>query len=214
MVTIACVLKTGGWRNKNNVVEYTPEHVQWLSRMVADHVTIPHRFVCLSDVSVDGVETIPLQDDLPGWWSKMEMFRDLDQAFYLDLDTVIVRNIDHIVSHPHKFTVLRNLSSTDRDRIGSGLMAWNGDYSSLYYKFIKQRERHMAECVVPQMWGDQGFIQAHHKNFDRIQDLFPGQVMGFKTQLNRGDPTHDCRIVVFNGEPKPWEVDRGWIPKC
>lgn len=214
MKNIVCVLKTGGWNNRNMRVEYKPEHVQWLARMVKRHVHIDHRFVCLSDVAVDGVETIPLRDELPGWWSKMCLFREFDQAFYLDLDTVITGNIDHMVSHSHDFTVLRNFSSTDKSRIGSGLMAWGRDLSGLYNEFMRDPQRHMRECVTSEMWGDQGFIQAHYAgHMDRFQDLFPGQVVSFKTDLHRGDPRRDNRIVCFHGKPKPQDVNKRWVPK-
>lgn len=213
MKNIVCVLKTGGWKNRHIAVEYRPEHVQWMGRMVAKHVTVPHRFVCMSDVDVPDVETIPLRDDLPGWWSKMCLFREFDQAFYLDLDTVIVGNIDHMVSHEHDFTVLRNFSTTDKRRIGSGLMAWGRDLSGLYRKFMEKPQHYIKTCVTPECWGDQGFIQAHYAGrMDRFQDLFPGEVVSFKTDLKRGDPLPQNKIVCFHGKPKPQDERRAWIP--
>lgn len=214
MKNIVCVLKTGGWKNRHMSVEYRPEHVQWMARMVAEHVTVPHRFVCMSDVDVPGVETIPLLDNLPGWWSKIEMFREFEQAFYLDLDTVITGNIDHMIMHEHDFTVLRNFSSTDKNRIGSGLMAWNEYMISLYIRFMTKPEHYMRICVTSECWGDQGFIQSHYEGrMDRFQDLFPGQVVSFKTDLKRGDPSPQNKIVCFHGKPKPQDVKRGWIPE-
>ena len=56
------VLRSGG--------EYGPRHVQWLARQIPG-------LVCLSDRKVEGVETIPLRHDWPGWWAKMEMFSDV-----------------------------------------------------------------------------------------------------------------------------------------
>ena len=213
MKNIVCVLKSGGWHNRHMKVEYRPENVQWMARMVAKHVHTQHRFVCLSDVDVPGVETIALRDNLPGWWSKIEMFREFDQAFYLDLDTVIHGDITHMVEYDHDFTVLRNFSSTDKRRIGSGLMAWGRDLSGLYQEFMRDPQRHMRECVTSEMWGDQGFIQANYAGeFDRFQDLFPGQVVSFKTDLKRGDPSTQNKIVCFHGKPKPQDVRKPWIP--
>lgn len=214
MKNIVCVLKTGGWKNRHMSVEYRPEHVQWMARMVAEHVTVPHRFVCMSDVTVEGVETIPLLDNLPGWWAKMCLFREFEQAFYLDLDTVITSNIDNMIMHQHDFTVLRNFSSTDKNRIGSGLMAWDRDLSALHDEFMKDSKRHMRECTTSEKWGDQGFIQHHYEgSMDRFQYLFPGEVVSFKTDLKRGDPSPQNKIVCFHGKPKPQDVKRGWIPK-
>lgn len=213
MKTVACVLKSGGWRNRSMRVEYTPAHVRWLRDMVARHLRVPHRFVCLTDVPVQGVDTLPLRDGLPGWWSKMELFREFDEAFYLDLDTVIVGDITPLVTHAHRFTVLRNLSIKADGRIGSGLMAWNGDYSHLHREFMAAPEKHMAECTTPAKWGDQGFIQSAQKERDYFQDLFPGWIKSFKFDLNRGNPTRDCRVVCFHGMPKPWDSAKSWVPE-
>lgn len=217
MRTIACVLRAGVFRNRRAVVRYKPEHVQWLQRMVRRFVRVPHRFLCLTNVAIPDVEVIPLRDDLAGWWSKMELFRELDQAFYVDLDTVIVGDITEMVEHPHRFTVLRNLSSTATNRIGSGVMAWEGDCSHLYREFMSDAKRHMAECVTSEKWGDQGFIQsvqASRDGWEYFQDLFPGQIRSFKVDMRqRGNPPDDCRIVCFHGQPKPWEHRAAWVPE-
>jgi hypothetical protein len=211
--TIVCVLKTGGWRNRHMAVEYTPDNVRWLRDQLPGKVGCDYRFVCLSDVPIAGVDVIPLRDALPGWWSKMELFREFAHAFYVDLDTVIVGNITKMVRHRHEFTVLRNLTRPESGQIGSGLMAWSGDYSRLYRAFMADPDRHMAECVTTQKWGDQGFIQSKMQRFDYFQDLFPGAVVSYKADLLKvKDPGLDCRIVCFHGAPKPFDVRHSWVP--
>ncbi len=218
MKTIACVLKTGVFRNRHMKVVYTPDHVRWLRDQVAEFVQIPHRFVCFSNIHVQGVDVIPLRDDLPGWWSKLEMFRELEQAFYLDLDTVLTRDITPMIQYPHQFTVLRNLSSTDRSRIGSGVMAWRGDLSHLYHEFMRAPQQYMDECTVPECWGDQGFIQktqSRYTGWHYFQNLWPGWIRSYKIDFMRTGvmvPADDCRIVCFHGEPRPWQTDHYWVP--
>lgn len=213
---VAVVLKTGGWRNRTFRVEYTPAHVRWVRDMVAKHLTIPHEFVCLSDVDIEGVCTVPFRHDWAGWWGKIELFRhDLfvgERVFYLDLDTVIVDNINHIVGHDHKFTTLRNMSSPKTDRIGSGVMAWHGDLSEIYKTFRADPDMYMRKCQTSECWGDQGFIQPFARKCDRFQDLFPNEIVSFKTNLNHGDPAPENKIVCFHGLPKPQEIKRSWIP--
>lgn len=58
-------------------VEYGPEHVRWLRDQIPGKLGTAYRFVCLSDIQIFGVDVIPLRDDLPGWWSKLELFREL-----------------------------------------------------------------------------------------------------------------------------------------
>jgi hypothetical protein len=75
---IACVLKSGlfkPWGHKDYTVQYGPHHVLWLREQFARQLSAPHRFICLTDMDIPGVEPRPLRDDLPGWWSKMELFR-------------------------------------------------------------------------------------------------------------------------------------------
>lgn len=214
MTTIACVLKTGVWKNRHMKITYSAKHVRWLKGM-ADKFCGAHRFVCLTDTQIDGIETLPLKDNLPGWWSKMELFREFDDAFYLDLDTVITGDLSELVSHPHKFTALRNFSSKPNNkRMGSGVMAWRGDYRFLYDAFMKDPRKVMNEFVVSHRWGDQGFISERLEgSFDRFQDLFPGQIVSQKTDMKNNVLPPDARIVCFHGKPKPWDVKADWIPK-
>jgi hypothetical protein len=190
---IYTVLRSGG--------EYGPRHVQWLARQVAQHCTLQYRLVCLSDVEIEGVETEPLKNDWPRWWPKLELFKR-ERGFFLDLDTVIVGNIDALVSHPHTFTALQDFYFPQR--MGSGLMAWGGNYRHLHDGFSMEKA-----C----RGGDQAFILPRVKKWDRWQALFPGAVHSYKATLNRKDPPPSARIVCFHGKPRPWEVKHDWIPE-
>lgn len=95
-ITVACVLKSGG--------RYTPIWAQRLKAMVARNLTLPHRFICLSDADVPGIETIPLRHGWHRWWSKIELFgpalQDCERALYLDLDTLPVGSLDEVALYP------------------------------------------------------------------------------------------------------------------
>ncbi len=65
-LTIACVLRSGG--------RYSPIWVRRLKAMVAKNLSLPHEFVCLTDMNVDGVDTILLRKCWPKWWSKIELW--------------------------------------------------------------------------------------------------------------------------------------------
>lgn len=204
MLTVACVLKTGVWKNMTKKVEYKPEHVARLAAQVKKHLTLPHEFVCLSDVPVS-VPRVELIHNWPGWWSKMELYRPglfPGRTLYLDLDTTVVGNINHFFDRD-QFTVLMNLSSKKRDRIGSGILYWSGDQSYLYETFKGAPIRYMEEYSKDShRWGDQGFLQEHLKNWVLWQDVFPNQVRSQKL-----DPPHvEDRIICAHGKPKPWDV--------
>jgi len=218
MATIACVLHTAPFLNASAkaTVRYKENQVQWLKNQIETHCTVPHRFVCLTNLNkIKGVETIKLRHNWPGWWSKMELFANFDECFYVDLDTVIVGNIDHIVTHPHKFTVLDNISRPDFNRIGSGLMAWSENNADLYRAFKVNPHKWMNKYVTAHRWGDQGFIQDRLKEYDLFQALFPGEIVSYKREVEgQSKPPFNSKIVIFSGKIKPWDVAESWVPRC
>jgi hypothetical protein len=203
VLTIACVFKTGG--------EYRADAVRALIAGVRANLTVEHRVVCLTDSEEDlGCGVVPLHHGWPGWWSKIELFRPgalpHGQKFYLDLDTIVVRNIDGLVDG-HPFTLLKNFWADDR--IGSGLMAWSADLSAIYDRFVEDAERHMAEYVTTEKWGDQGFIRFNSPiTWERWQDRLPGKVVSFKRHcVPISRIPEDAAIVCFHGAPRPWQLN-------
>jgi hypothetical protein len=222
MYTIACVLKhKGDFYNHRRKVEYDVGDVQWLAEHVAEHVTLPCRFVCLSDVELglDCVERVPLLENWPGWWSKLELFRPglfTGNVLYLDLDTAVIGNIDDWLRLPTGggFWMLSGLTEglLRRDQYGSGVMAWNGDYSHLYRAFKADSETHMATYVEALRWGDQGFIAEHQPDKRKLQESLPGQLISYKIDYLQGKPLDGVKIVCFHGKPKPKQVSHSWLP--
>lgn len=199
-LTVVCVLKSGG--------QYRAEHVGLLHKQVEKHLTLPHRFVCLSDVPVP-CERIPLEHGWSGWWSKIEIFRPglfEGPAFYLDLDTVVIGKIDDLAGADHGFTILHSMSRPAFP--GSGLMAWSVDLSKIYDAFRADPARWMRHCTTPDCWGDQGFIFKHTPvKPEYWQDRFPGRVVSYKVHCrpNGGRVPKGAGIVCYHGTPKPWE---------
>lgn len=222
MIVVTCVFKTGDFYNNGNLVKYTPKHVQWLAKQVKEHLTIPYRFVCLSDVNVPNVKTFPLVNNWNGWWSKLELFRPglfYDKVFYLDLDTVIINNINHIVEYPHSFTTLKQISQARwENNMGSGVMCWNPnerkDLTNVYNIFKQDSDKYIKEYITKDKWGDQRFIQDHIEDYPEFfQTLFPNEFVSYKKDLNYNDPKPGNKIVVFHGNNKPEHYDKPWIPK-
>lgn len=201
MLTVATVLKSGGI--------YTPEWVAKLKAGVEKHLTLPHRFVCLSDVEVP-CERIPLEHNWPGWWSKLELFRLDGPVLYFDLDTAIVGDLSEIAEQAEKwtFTLLRDFYRLG-DALGSGMMSWNVDLRRLYDEF----------ALDPNGWqkrigsaGDQGFIEqnVNLKGVSRWQDVCGNQVASFKVHCREKQVVpKGTRVVCFHGEPKT--LNLSWL---
>lgn len=200
-LTVACVLRSGG--------EYRPEHVLRLRDQVAKWLFLPHEFVCLTDRPVAGVRCVLLRHDWPGWWSKIELFRPgvlTGAVLYLDLDTLIVGPLHDLVLG-HRFTVLRNVwVDPPHERIGSAVMAWDGDLSAIYEAFRADPVGFMTEGTTKDNLGDQGFIQRHSPvPMARWQDLHPGRIVSWRRDCRAGVPA-GASIVCFGGPVRPWTV--------
>lgn len=204
---IACVLKSGGI--------YRPEHVQRLAaQMRAAAPSEP--FVCLSDVSVDGVTVMPLIHGWPGWWSKAELFRpDVfpagERVLFADLDTLVVGDLADLLARREAFLALgdfyRRPPLQEGRGLGSGLMRWTaGDQTELYVRFCVDAQNLMRRYA---RGGDQAFIERHRiEQVTFWEDVVPGQVVSYKVHCRQGVPA-SARVVCFHGTPKPWEISSG-----
>lgn len=205
IVTVACVLRSGG--------EYKPEHVLHLRDGVRKWLLMPHRFVCLTDTPIEGVNCILLKHNWPRWWAKLELFRFglFDgPVLYIDLDSLIVGPLDDIATGNY-FTVLRNVwAEPSSARIGSGVMAWTGDHSQIYRAFLGDAERWMRTPQTRDNWGDQGFLQRHLPiGAERWQEKFPGRVVSWRADCGGhadGVPA-EASIICFGGPARPWNTE-------
>lgn len=197
MITLKTVLKSGGI--------YKPEHVQRILGQLDRYVDCPAKFVCYSDVPIDGVTVRPLLHDWPGWWSKIEMFRDIGDSFYIDLDMTIQGNITDIVMVNSDFMALRNMTPRISG-IGSAMLKWRGDYTRLYKEFVDNTglhiSRHGKDKLGTSMLGDQGYIFNYSVSpyfgfrIDAFQDKFPNRIKKFN------EPGGD--VKVYYGKNRPW----------
>lgn len=90
MKTVACLLWIGDQNFEGRRYDKT-----WVYRLrdeVKRRLSCKYRFVCFSDHTIPGIETIPLRTDWRGWWAKMELFNPAhadvlgERCLYLDLD--------------------------------------------------------------------------------------------------------------------------------
>jgi hypothetical protein len=205
--TVACVYKPGAGFNAS--------YVYRLQDGFARHCT-GHRFVCLTNEKLTGVETIPLETKRPGWWLKTELFRPglfEGQVFYSDLDTMIVGDVTDMVHHRHTFTMLSDPYRPERTA-NSSLMAWRAS-PALDFLFTGWRQDHVDEYSKSfDRWGDQAYFYERMQPVDRIDRLFPDRIFSYKHHIRRpGRVPATASIVYFHGKPRPadigWQLPRG-----
>lgn len=204
--TVLCVLKSGG--------DYDAEYVRKLRDGVARHLTMPHRFVCLSDVDVP-CERIPLKHGWPGWWSKLEIFRPgviTGPTLYLDLDTVIVADLDDVASIQDDFAML-NIREKDVRVGNSGAMWIAKPFPHVYERFaekpdywIDYHERHAHDRYM----GDQAFISDCFDDIPKLNRALPGFFKSYKYDKCQDFVPQGCAVVCFGGYPRPAQAG-GWV---
>lgn len=199
MTTIACVLRSGG--------AYTPEWVWALKRGLARHAP-PHTFVCLTDTPAAlGPWAVPLRHPWPGWWAKLALFEPglfTGPVLYLDLDTLVVGDLADLCSYAGPLALLSDFYRPACAQ--SGVMAWTpGDVTAATWEaWFRSPKAHMRRYR-----GDGEWLHAYTDRPDRIQDLFPGQVVSYKVHASGGPPT-GARLVCGHGRPKWNEPRAGW----
>jgi hypothetical protein len=208
-LTVLCVLKSGG--------DYDAEYVRKLRDSVARHLTIPHRFVCLSDVPVP-CERIPLKHGWKGWWSKIEVFRPdvvTGPTLYLDLDTIVVDDLDRVAAIPYEFAML-NIREKDTKVGNSGAMWLTKPFPHVYERFaekpdywIDYHERNAKDRYM----GDQAFISDCFPAIPKLHHALPGFFRSYKYDRCQEEIPAGCAVVCFGGPPRPAQAG-GWVKQA
>lgn len=199
MITVACVLRSGG--------DYDPSWVYALHRGVSRHLQ-DFEFLCLTDTPV-AVPWVPLLHGWRGWWSKAELFRPglfQGPVLYFDLDTLIVGELEELASYrgPHA-----RLSDFYQPNLAaSGVMAWTPGLhtEAIYNAALKLNGR------FPSGRSDYWYAKVAPK-VDRLQQLYPGQLVSFKAHARQGPPAA-ARVVCGHGRPRFSDPAAGWAHRA
>ena len=204
MINIVCLK----WGSK-----YNSDYVNKLYSAVDRNTSKSFKFWCVTENTQGldpNVRVIDLDTSygLEIWWNKIMLFSDSmpfapgEQIFYVDLDTLITGNIDHMLTDEvPDIVVLRDFYhgiAKTASNIGSGLMSWkHGAYNNIWSEFIKDPQA-AIRSVRPH--GDQHWIESQIRAWYYWQDLFPDQVVSFKVHCGSGLP-QNAKIVCYHGKP-------------
>lgn len=200
MTTVACVLKAGG--------DFGPEYVHALKRGLDRCMPAGScEFAVLTDVAgLPGGR--PLKYGWKGWWSKLELFRPgafTGRVLYMDLDTLIVGDLGDLCSYEGEFAGIRSLMHGKGGKLQSGVMAWTP--GPVTWALWEAFTRNPAASMKAR--GDGEWIAAHVEKADRLNDLYPGQIVSTKVEAKKGIPPN-ARLVCLHGRPRPHEARAGW----
>lgn len=195
---------------------FTVKHVQALARQVERYAPLDD-FICITNEKVPGVECWPNRNKWPGWWVKFEAFSPeiKGDILYMDIDTVIQGSLADI-TRQRKLTLLRDFYR-DGKRLAEGLQASlmllpEKDRADPWEYFSKNPRSYMETYKTK---GDQPLLERYYMSHaKRWQDVVPGQIVSWKVNCGGGNafqkPTipADARVIIFHGQPRPFDVDQ------
>lgn len=201
MLTVLCVWSGG----------FSAEYVTRLQASVRARLRTPHRFVCLTNESVPGVECMKPAHDWTGWWGKVEIFNPslpFSRVLYIDLSVVITGDITEMAAQEGVVITKDFYHGTPSQSV---LLYSVGDFAATYADFMSDPELWMQRGDRREApdFGDQILMNRTPTPHMRYwQDVLPGQLVSYKVDCQSGIPPN-ARIVKFHGKPKPHDV--GWL---
>ena len=227
MKNVLCVK----WGNK-----FSAEYVNKLYSMVERHLSLPHRFVCLTEDPTglnSEIETKPLlRKELKHSYTKFELFEKelhdiTGQILFLDLDVVINNSIDDLfLFEPDaKFVGIKDWqvgcinASCMRFNVGEHSYIIENWFEALRTRFTveeyfdpslngKKNLYHDLNSFPPTVYrGDQEWTTNQLKDHNVDITYYPSDWL----QSYTCGYDMNAKVVVFHGTPKPHEVENTWV---
>lgn len=228
MLTICTWLWNEGFR------EYLPAHVNTLQRMVARHLDVPHRFICITDETQGfdaGVEVLqtppearalgrlrsPEGQRFPSCYRRLWTFSPEavslgDRVLVLDIDLVVVADLKPIFDRPEEFVGWRPFRDWGhRCRFGGGIYLITPGTRTKVWTEFKGIESSKEARAAGFRGSDQAWLSYKLGQSDPYWDRASGiysirDMKGTENVLPK-----DARLVQFNGHQKPWQSQLKWV---
>jgi len=214
-LNVICFLWYGDrWSDKDRGVEY----VNKLYRGVQRNLSLPHRFICLTNKARGfdkGIEIMPL--DSPSWRGclpKLCMFNPAlgltGQVFSLDIDVVITGSLDEMCSYKGDFAARSTVIPGKEYMLDGDVVGFRVGYGvdAIWKPFVDDPQE------VERLTGgrERYWYRQQIEIADRWQEMYPGQLVSYKRHVigKRLLPVN-TRIVSCHGVPRPHQINDNWI---
>lgn len=221
MLTVATVLWDANPTSFAWSRDYSPMWVIKLRNQFARHLTVPHRFVCYVDHFREGLPFDINQHEFdtatPSYIDCLQPFEMGEPMILVGLDTVILRNIDHLADWVLDNRRNEYVIGLPRDPFYSDGRACNGVVLApgRMQRVWEERDRASNDDMM-------GCRRWPHRLID---DLFPGSVVSYKGHVLGQSAIHwedklgaipkgidGVDIVYFHGRPKqPDLMHLDWV---
>lgn len=206
------------------VCDYTARHVNVLRSMLARHVRIPHRLVCVTDdpEGIDPrVEVVPLWDrcrSLGGCYNRLWVFsKEAEEIFgprfvCIDLDVVMVRDCTPLFERSEPFVINAynpcRVGENDQHYNGGMFMMDAGARSSVWSDFDPESTPSQVEADTRVIGTDQAWIRVHlgknEARWTNADGVYEARQVGHRLP-------RDARLVMFAGKRDPSRYPYVWV---
>ena len=210
---------------------YGPEYVNHLYNMVARNLSLPFRFICLTEHSEgikDEVEIFPLPEfEEPPWeyarfcsaWRKLALFKpglaDMQgKVLFLDLDVVIIKPIDELFSYANKFAIIENWYQKNQLAGQASAFCFEaGKPVTLLENYLNNPLAVLNKYQTEQAYitgelgqgGFEFFPEPWCQSF-KMHCMPVGLQRFFSSKVKQPE---DAKIIVFHGRPNPPDAIKG-----
>ena len=200
--------------------EYGEHQANYLHKQITKYDS-----VCLTDLPLPGIATLPLRYQYPGWWSKMELFDPEgplgnESFLFMDLDTKVLGNINILmdaVAGRRNLVMLRDFYRTSF--YASGVMYVSVECKAAIWSHWRANFRQFMEDRRKR--GDGGVIAKLAPTISTWEHLTPGRIISYKKHVvspsNRwycpgqsvgnGKMPRNAILCCYHGQPRPWSPE-------
>ena len=133
--------------------KYNRDFVENIKDKVAKHLTLPHKFHCVTDNPVTDYDLPIKHSVLKGMFIKMSLFEYTGKCLYFDIDAEINANIDFLAEDFSGLTVLDSTKWKEKQSsfkfrlknntlINTSIMRWS-DQKYIFQKFMERRDMYL-----------------------------------------------------------------------
>jgi hypothetical protein len=224
MITFVCWLWTPivNWKR-----DYTFEQVNALERMLKQHVSAPHRLICITDDPTGiNCETFPIwnyptvetKPGFPNCYRRLRMFSQWateifgDRIVSIDLDCLIRKDITSLFTGGEDFRITKGQACLYNGSLwmlktGSRKQVWD-DFDPALSPRLAYNTRHPV--TRRRFFGSDQAWLSYKLPDEKVWTQEDG-VYHFRTSINHLPIPEDCRIIFFAGRKKPWHPETGQI---
>jgi hypothetical protein len=209
------------WTQTGFRTRYTFETVIEIKRMIAKYYKKPHRFICVTDQEIPGIETIDLGSrfselENPTWKNGPSCYRRLiafskDAKKYfgsrfvsIDLDTIIMDDITELFDRNEEIVLLSG-KSREVPYCGTLWMMNSGCRESVWTRFDPETSPRLT-MAAGLHGSDQAWLGYSLKKNEATWKL-GGDIQAFLEYMeHKTTEKPKCKIMFFNGKKKPWDL--------